>query len=89
MRYKRLFYNWLKKENIYNQFFSNVVTDSHILYKSNSGKEMFKYIVNILGKDPRSYISVFIWDDTEQGYPFWSMKSFKWNIYLDQWRRAH
>ena len=89
MNYKRLFYNWLRKENIYNQFFSNVVTNSHVIHKSNSGKKIFEYIVKILGKDPRNYISAFIWDDTYQGYHFWSIKCLKWNEYLKQWKRTH
>lgn len=89
MNYKRLFYNWLQKENIYDQFFSNVMIHSHVWHKYNSGKKVFEYIVKILKKDPVKYISAFIWDETYQGYDFWSMKSFKWNIYLDKWKRTH
>lgn len=89
MNHKRLFYNWLQKENIYDQFFSNVVTDGNMIYKSNSGKKKFEYLLKILGKDPRSYISVFVWAATYQGYPYWSMKYLKWNAYLEQWKQTH
>lgn len=89
MNYKRLFYNWLRKENIYNQFFSNVMTYSHITHKYNSGKKVFEYIVHILNKYPEAYISSFIWADTYQGRNFWSKKCLEWNKYLDQWKRTH
>lgn len=89
MNYKRLFYNWLQKEDIYDQFFSNVIMHSYIMHKSNSGKKVFKYIVKISKKNPISYISTFIWDDTCQGYDFWRGKSFKWNRYLDKWKSTH
>lgn len=89
MNYKRLFYNWLQKENIYDQFFSNIIMDGRIVHKSNSGKKVFEYIVKILGKNPRNYISAFIWDDTAQGYHFWSTKSLKWNEYLSKWKQTH
>lgn len=59
MKYKRLFYNWLQKENIYIQFFSNVIKANYITHKSNSGKKVFEYIVKILNKDPRGYVSAF------------------------------
>lgn len=89
MNYKRLFYNWLQKERISRDFFFNVMTYNHLIHKYNSGKKVFEYIVKILGKDPRAYVSAFIWDYTYQGYDFWSMKSFKWNIYLDKWKQTH
>lgn len=89
MNYKRLFYNWLRKENIYCEFFSNVMTHSHITRKYNSGKRLFEYITHILNKYPETYISSFIWADTHQGRKFWSKKCFEWNIYLDKWKRTH
>ena len=89
MNYKRLFYNWLQKEDIHNQFFSNVVTANHVIHKSNSGKKVFEYIVKIVGKHPRNYMSTFVWEDTYQGYHFWSEKHFKWAEYLRQWKSAH
>lgn len=89
MNYKRLFYNWLQKENIHNQFFSNVMTCNYLTYKYNSGKKVFEYLLNISKKDPQTYVSAFIWDDTDQGYHFWSMKCLKWNRYLDKWKRTH
>lgn len=90
MIYKRLFYNWLKKENIYNQFFSNVMTGNrHIINKFNSGKKMFEYIVKILGKNPEGYVGTFVWDATYQGYSFWLKKHSKWYAYLSQWKSTH
>lgn len=89
MKYKRLFYNWLQKENIYNQFFSNVVTKSFIIHKSNSGKKVFEYIVNILYKNPRDYVNTFTWARTYQGHGFWLTKSLKWKKYLNQWKSTH
>lgn len=89
MNYKRLFYNWLQKEHIYSLFFSNVATDRTIVDKFSSGKKKFEYIVKLLGKDPKAYISSFIWIHTYQGYYFWSMKCSKWTEYLDKWKRTH
>ena len=89
MNYKRLFYNWLQEENIYGLFFVNVARGRLITYKSNSGKKKFEYIVELLGKDPKAYISSFIWSNTYQGYDFWSMKCAKWTEYLNKWKRTH
>lgn len=89
MSYKRLFYNWLQEENIYGLFFVNVARERLVTYKSNSGKKKFEYIVELLGKGPQSYISSFKWSHTDQGYNFWLVKYFKWNRYLDKWKRTH
>ncbi len=89
MDYKRLFLNWLQKEALHYQFFSNVITCNYIIHNYNSGKKVFKYIVKILNKDPRAYISTFVWEDTHQGYNFWLAKHFKWNRYLDKWESTH
>lgn len=89
MNYKRLFYNWLRKENIHKEFFFNAITYNHITHKFNSGKKVFEHVINIFRRDPQTYVCAFIWDDTYQGYHFWLMKSLKWNEYLDQWKRTH
>lgn len=89
MKYKRLFYNWLQKEKIYHTFFYNVLTCGGISYESNSGKYIFKYMVKILNKDPKSYVSSFIWEDSFCGYDYWITKHRKWRDYLSQWIQTH
>lgn len=89
MNYKRLFYNWLQKERIYNIFFHNVLIYSYTMCKFSSGKRLFEHMVKIMNKNPENYISSFIWIDTFQGYDYWATKHRNWNEYLNQWKLTH
>ena len=89
MDYKRLFYNWLKKEKIYHTFFCNVILHNECTHKFHSGKQMFEYIIKIINKDSKNYVSAFIWENTFQGYEYWVAKHKEWKDYLSQWIQTH
>ena len=89
MNYKRLFYNWLKKEKIYHIFFCDVILYNRCTHEFNSGKQMFEYMAKIINKNPENYISAFTWEDTFQGHHYWATKHKKWKDYLSQWIQTH
>lgn len=72
MNAKRLFYNWLQKENCLKQFKYNL---KHYFPVRNT--------VNNESSDPYFFIFLaFRWDETDEGYLYWLLKDNAWITFL-------
>lgn len=72
---KRIFFNWLKKQGIYEQYKYN-------RHETNSTHGSY-YFRNPLY--PSSYIiDAFSWELTPQGYDFWQAINVKWGRYYEK-----
>lgn len=74
MNTKRLFYNWLQKENCLKQFKYN--TKHYNQFRSN--------VFSLYEENPDLFISLsFRWDETDEGYTYWLDKDDAWIAFLE------
>lgn len=72
---KRIFFNWLKKKNLYAQY-------KHYRHQTNNDPNA-GYHRSYL-RDPYRYvIDAFSWGNTIQGRSFWEQIHFEWKGYLN------
>lgn len=75
---KRIFFNWLKKQGIYEQYKYN-------RHEANSTPDSYYFRTPLR---PSSYlINAFSWEITPQGYDFWQAVHIKWERYYEKLQR--
>ena len=78
--YRRLFFKFLKENNLYDKWVYNIKTQHSSIFKyqffwKNKNKILFS------GNCSSAINSAFCWDDTNEGYDFWERLEVKWKIF--------
>ena len=72
---KRIFFNWLKKQGIYEQY-------KHNRHEANTIRGYFYFRSPMI---PSSYfMNAFSWELSPQGYDFWQAFNVKWVSYYER-----
>lgn len=66
---KRVFFNWLQKHGILEQYKQNRFTYSHVCHAQDNSYAWMPF---------RYAIDAFTWRHTPEGYGFWSDLDYKW-----------
>ena len=79
-RIKRVFFNWLKLQNAYDEYKQARHAINHV---SDVNHPYYRKTLN----DPFRFISeAFTWRSTPQGHGFWEELSVKWRKYLAKFK---
>lgn len=75
--YKKLFYNWLKKQNILHSYLYTMQTIGRKV-----SEDRLVYIDELINHS-------FYWADSQQGRKFWAQFNVAWRKYLKRYLKTH
>lgn len=76
----RLFFRFLKNNDVYRQYLNNIQYSATINHKYVSNKKFTTEFFDLAKCNPKILINhPFIWRSTQEGYYFWHNIHYQWN----------